>query len=314
MLLLLAATFACAADKETAKKKIPSNLNWSATLETGYLYFSVTFGESITAHSITLSGLDANALSGLSPDVKVTLTIDPNQRNLDLFGGVVDSIQLPLKRITANLKPMTIEDPTKKNRRLYELEADKLNGQLFFVLAPEAQGPHQLVYRDKEGRPVAVLPLSLKRLNQEQLFPPCHPGCFPAGTMVETPDGVKKIESLGIGDVVLNVPTVGKPNPVKISSIFVGQSLIVEVDTEKDKLITTGKQPLSLASGGLRYASDLKVGDEVLTWKDGKPRRVKVRGVKPLDKPSQVYNLVLEVRGTFIANGYLVRSKPPVEP
>jgi hypothetical protein len=34
----------------------------------------------------------------------------------------------------------------------------------------------------------------------EILFEPCHPGCFPRGTLIETPDGTRPIESIRVGD------------------------------------------------------------------------------------------------------------------
>lgn len=54
-------------------------------------------------------------------------------------------------------------------------------------------------------------------------------------------------------------------------------------------------------------------GLDIRRRKDGKAVAVKVRGVKPLKEPAKVYNLILEERGTFIANSFLVRSKPPAE-
>jgi len=113
--------------------------------------------------------------------------------------------------------------------------------------------------------------------------------------------------------VVLNVSAAGTTAPVKVASVFVGNSTLVEVDTEAGRLVTTGKQPLSLAGGETKGAADLTAGDAISRWQDGKAVSTKVRGVKPLAEPGRVFNLVLEVRGTFIANGYLVRSKPPVE-
>jgi hypothetical protein len=41
--------------------------------------------------------------------------------------------------------------------------------------------------------------------------PPCHPGCFPAGTAVATPGGPRPIESLRRGDLVTLVGPDGTP-------------------------------------------------------------------------------------------------------
>jgi hypothetical protein len=100
--------------------------------------------------------------------------------------------------------------------------------------------------------------------------------------------------------VVLNVPAAGTPAPVKVASVFAGQAALVEVETEAGRLVTTGKQPLTLAGGGTRGAADLAAGDTILGWKDGKAVPRKVGGVKRLAEPGRVFNLVLEVRGTFV--------------
>src|SRR5207245_1369301 len=119
---------------------------------------------------------------------------------------------------------------------------------------------------------------------------PCHPGCFPAGTAVATPDGTRPIETIRAGDVVLNVPATGAPVPVKVASIFVGNAALVEVEMEAGRLVTTGKQPLTLADGSAKGAANLTAGDAILRWQDGQAVPTKVRGVKPLAAPGRVFN------------------------
>jgi hypothetical protein len=142
--------------------------------------------------------------------------------------------------------------------------------------------------------------------------PPCHPGCFPAGTMVLTPNGSRRIEKIDVGDLVLDVGRAGKPAPVKVASVFVGKALLVEVQTEKGRFLTTTKQPFLLSSGELKSAGNLTGKDAIARWQDGRVQHAVVHGVKMKDTQT-VYNLVLEVRGTFVANGYLAQSKPPAE-
>src|SRR5919204_6606228 len=55
---------------------------------------------------------------------------------------------------------------------------------------------------------------------KEERYPPCHPGCFPAGTAVATPDGPRPIETIRPGDVVLHVPAAGAPAPARVASVF----------------------------------------------------------------------------------------------
>jgi hypothetical protein len=134
-----------------------------------------------------------------------------------------------------------------------------------------------------------------------------------AGTAVATPAGPRPIETIRPGDLVLNVPVTGAPAPVRVASVFAATAPLVEVETDAGRLVTTAKQPLSLADGGTKPAADLTAGDAILRRQDGQSVPAKVRRVKPLPEPARVFNLVLEPRGTFLANGYLARSKPPVE-
>jgi hypothetical protein len=92
-----------------------------------------------------------------------------------------------------------------------------------------------------------------------------------------------------------------------------GIAALVELETDACRLVTTAKQPLTLADGGTKTAADLAAGDAILRRHDGQSVPAKVRRLKPLPEPARVFNLVLEPRGTFLANGYLARSKPAAE-
>src|SRR5262249_6517106 len=118
------------------------------------------------------------------------------------------------------------------------------------------------------------------------------------------------IETLQAGDAVLTIAN-GKSVSAKVASRFCGESRLVEVETDAGKLVTTPKQPFELADGKVKSAGELAAGDELVRWDRGKAVSVKLRGVKPLDDPAPVFNLVLEEPGTFVAGGYLVKSKPP---
>ena len=75
--------------------------------------------------------------------------------------------------------------------------------------------------------------------------------------------------------------------------------------------ITTETQPLSLVSGGLRAAGELRAGDRIHTWDGNKRREVNVQSVTPTGKEAQVFNLILGEPVLFVAGGFLARSKPP---
>jgi hypothetical protein len=298
--LLLSSAIAAPPEKEPVKNPL-EGARPGDSLDSGYLSQPLMFEGGTKAHEIKLQKADGKD--------KVTVILDPNRRTYSLFGDQTGSTELAVLRVTATLKPISVLDPEKKGRRVYELEAAKLGGRLTLVVSGKPDEPHRLVVRDADRNVEAVLPLR----HYEIPLPPCHPGCFPAGTVVNTPTGPKAIETIRAGDVVLNVAPDGKTSPVKVASVFAGQSLLVEVETEQGKLVTTAKQPLLLVGDHQKGAGDLKAGDEIVRWEDGKPQPVKVRGVRRIDTPARVFNLVLEVRGTFVANGYLVRSKPPAE-
>jgi hypothetical protein len=140
---------------------------------------------------------------------------------------------------------------------------------------------------------------------------PCHPGCFPAGTPIRTPTGTQPVEGVREGDLVTMVGPDGVASPAKVASVFTTKNRLVEVRTEAGNLVTTETQPLALADGGLRAASELKAGARVFRW-DGRERlAVTVQSVSPTGREEQVFNLILGDPGIFVANGFLVRSKPP---
>ena len=139
----------------------------------------------------------------------------------------------------------------------------------------------------------------------------CHPGCFPAGTLVQTSGCPRRIETIKVGEFVLGVDKKGKTVAAKVHSAFVTDNYLVEVETDSGRLITTGQQPLCLACGCTKTANELVPGDEMLSWEDGERRPTKVRAINKTGQLVQVFNLVLEDQDFYISGGFQVRSKPP---
>lgn len=250
----------------------------------------------------------------LTPTVSgATLDIDHNAPGSD-EGGIIAGLRFrPRSSISVTFK-FVKEEPA--GRRIYDLVGDKLETPLSLVItavspdkcaplkAPAAAITFQLLVRDRMGKAADSIPLQ----QSEIPTPPCHPGCFPAGTLIETPDGRRRIETIRGGDVVLNVAPDGKTNPVKVASVFAGQSVLVEVETSIGTLTTTAKQPLFLLSGEAKTSSTLVPGDLLRRWPEG---QAMVKKVRDTSKPAPIFNLVLETPGAFVANGYRVKSKPP---
>ena len=142
---------------------------------------------------------------------------------------------------------------------------------------------------------------------------PCHPGCFPRGTLVETPTGPKPIETLQPGDSLTIVGSNGERITSSIQSIFVTTNRLWLIDTEAGSLITTEKQPLCRPDVEPIAAGDLQAGDQILHWHDGELQTVSVISVTETDRQEQVFNLVVGNSEFFIAGRFLARSKPPAE-
>jgi hypothetical protein len=145
----------------------------------------------------------------------------------------------------------------------------------------------------------------------EQLMEPCHPGCFPWGTPVETPTGARPIETIEVGDEVTSVRRDGTTEALRVKSIFRTQNCLWAVETESDVLTTTETQPLRLADGTTKAPGELLPGDVIERFVDGRRASTIVRAVKKTSRVADVINLVLGDRQTFVADGFVVRSKPP---
>jgi hypothetical protein len=140
---------------------------------------------------------------------------------------------------------------------------------------------------------------------------PCHPGCFPAGTMVATPIGLRAIETIKAGEAVTLVGSDGTALSGPVHSVFKTDNRLVEIQTEAGSIRTTLTQPLCLKAGGFRTAEDLKAGDEIWRWADGKRQAARVTSVSKTDVDAPVFNLVVGESAIFVAGGFLARGKPP---
>jgi hypothetical protein len=234
---------------------------------------------------------------------KGTMEFDPNGGKYNEFGDVVGPFtEIATRKIEVALKQVK-KDGT--GRWLYEIQGQRWS----LVVAPEPTG-HRLLWKDKHGKTVRMLPLVAEGKTKIPLEP-CYRGCFPVKTNILTPDGARAIETIRAGDVILAVDKKGKPCPAKVRSTFVSNSFLVEIETDSGRLTTTGKQPLCLNGGCCKTGEDLMPGEELLRWQDGKSQPTKIRAIHKTNKLAQVFNLVLEDQEYFIAGGFLVRSKPP---
>jgi hypothetical protein len=250
-----------------------------------------------------------------------TLELEPNAPVYDELGWQIAGGKLPLVKLecmlkVAKKKKIMLRESARIAAPLVEVEwvllqiqGPKIKSPLFLATEDKVWGAWaRLLVHDKDGKVRHVA-----HLKAPPPLPPCHPGCFPAGTPIRTPGGSQPIERLRDGDAVTTVGPDGTAASRKIKSVFVTTNRLVEVRTEAGKLVTTETQPLALAAGGVRTAGELKPGDRVFRW-DGRARRaVTVQSVSATGRREEVFNLMLGDPAIFIADGFLVRSKPPLD-
>jgi hypothetical protein len=243
--------------------------------------------------------------------IKGKLILDPNRRTFNEFGEITGAterrlIELDytlkfLKKKKVNLGPPHFE----QERLVYEVRGNKIMTRLLLVRPADSSGFAQLLIPDRDGRWAYIVHL------HANIPQPCHPGCFPAGTPVLTPQGPRPIHILRAGDAVTIVRADGTTAAGQVQNVFITRNHLVRVETAAGILFTTQTQPLVLADGRLRPAGELQPGDRIFRWQNGKRQAVTVAGVALTGREEMVYNLVLGGSEVFIAGGYLARSKPP---
>jgi len=238
------------------------------------------------------------------------LILDPNSRQFDEFGEAKDVTTHSHIKLQCNLKFVKRgivggPDPN-RDRYLYAIEGDKITSRLFLVAPSPRLDLARLLIQDRSGKTDYMI-----LMYPPPALLPCHPGCFPAGTPVQTPKGARSIEKLRPGDLVTAVRPDGTTAAIKVKSIFVTQHRLLKLQTEEGELITTQTQPLWLGGDSTRPAGELTRGDRIFRWQDGKRQAVRVRGVVTTEREEKVFNLVLGGPEMFIAGGFVVRSKPP---
>jgi hypothetical protein len=241
---------------------------------------------------------------------KGKLSLDPNKHWFNEFGEVTKSTEKAGPDLEVTIKfvkkgTVKVGAGREEERFLYEIQGPQLKTRLTLVAPAKTFTSARLLVHDKDGHVEFVVPM-------HRFVPaPCHPGCFPAGTLVLTPKGPRAIDTIRAGDGVTVVRPDGTGVAGKVQSVFVTRNRLLKVETEAGDLLTTETQPLVLADGTIRAAGELQAGDRVFRWQDGKRQAVRVRAVHATDRVEQVFNLVLGDSEVFVADGFLARSKPP---
>jgi len=251
-----------------------------------------------------------------------TLVLDATPNPIDDYGfAVTVKADPPLKlECTVKLmgtKKVLSEGPgggtaVEVEWEQYEITGPKIVSKLLLARETRAGWAHaRFLWATKEGKDRTLVALRGPEPDIKPLPPPCHPGCFPAGTPVDVPGGTKAVEDLRPGHEVTTVGPDGRPGRGKVAAMFVTKNRLVQVNIEGKTLITTATQPLSIADGTLRAAGELKAGDRIHIWLKGERSAVVVKSVDVTERDATVYNVVLGDPVLFIANGFVARSKPP---
>ena len=143
--------------------------------------------------------------------------------------------------------------------------------------------------------------------------PRVHSACFAAGTLVQTMDGPRAIESVQVGDLVLSENTTSgllEFQPV-VATHLNEPSPTLRIVGDDETIVATGIHRFWKAGKGWIMARDLKAGDR-LRMVGGV---VTIQSIEP-DRTQPVYNLDVAVnRDFFVGNkGLLVHDFSFVQP
>ena len=261
---------------------------------------------------------------------KGTLTFTTTPPNYDEYGDIINGRETDgVDRSRKNGKPPAVlectiefvkagaighvnDSPTK--RSVYRLNGPKVTTALTFVTTGPGLKSGRLLVPGPDGRPEYVVEMAVvPPPDPNAKAVPCHPGCFPAGTLVRVPGGTAKIETLKVGDAVTTVGADGKAASGKVTHLYETTNKLVEVKTDGGTALTTHEQPLALVAGGLSKAGDLKTGDRVWRWVGGERKVATVAAVTATGRTATVYNLILGGSAVFVAGDFLARGKPPAD-
>jgi hypothetical protein len=193
--------------------------------------------------------------------------------------------------------------------KLYAITGPKITSRLFLAKMVSDSLFGRLLVHGENGKVKYAIDLHLPPQQE-----PCHPGCFPAGTLIRRPEGTVPIEQVRAGDVITTVGPDGRVSKGRVDTVFTTTNRLIEVRTGAGTLVTTETQPLALVDGGLRAAGELKAGDRIWRWEGRERHSVEIRSVAAAPRVERVFNLILSDSALFVANGFLARSKPPAPP
>ena len=118
------------------------------------------------------------------------------------------------------------------------------------------------------------------------------------------------IEQLGVGCHVLAIDENGEVTTQLVTTVFKHYDAeILEVETDVATLVTTRAHPIWMGGEIYRDAGDLKAGDTILRYVDGKIHPAIVSQLRHRTERQMVFNLEVETVHTFVASNFVVHNK-----
>ena len=137
-------------------------------------------------------------------------------------------------------------------------------------------------------------------------------GCFMAGTLVNTKEGLKPIQEVNIGEYVLSRnEESGETSYKKVTDTLIRSTYnICTIELENGKIKSTTGHLFMVKDKWWKAAAELKVGD-ILETADEQCQRVKSITVEEKGYPVTTYNLSVEDNHTFFVgnSGVLTHNK-----
>ena len=146
-------------------------------------------------------------------------------------------------------------------------------------------------------------------------------GCFLEGTLVTTMNGLQKIETLEVGDEIVEYATEDEQfMSAKIKEVLVHEEntdVYYVVKTSRTAVNVTDNHPFYVGDNKYEVLKNLKEGDFIYINTDNKLLKDEILAIEKvkLDKKITVYNLTIEEGSShnYFANGILVHNLKAAE-
>ena len=248
------------------------------------------FGDVADALNAVISLCRGNYLEALICLVAI-LPMGDLLKGLKFADKAKDILKLGDKALTAT-KTVAKEGAEKLSKQMTKLVK---SGKIDNVIATMDVGK-DFVVKFKNGSTALIKKGDLS----EFVCQAFNKGCFMAGTLVTTKEGLKPIEEVKIGEYVMSRnEESGETSYKKVTDTLIRSTYnICTIELENGKIKSTTGHLFMVKDKWWKAAAELKVGD-ILETADGKCKVVKSITVEEKGYPVTTYNLSVEDNHTF---------------